>query len=431
MATSQKSKMNIPGPEVIHRYQLPNYITILCMENPSSAAINCIGLLKASSKDEPAAKLGLADFTATMLSRGTQKRNFHQIHYSLESAGASLNFSASAQNTWFGGKALAEDLPLLLELSSDCLIHPVFPVEYIERLRAQLLSSLAIREQDTGDRASMALDQILFPNHPFGNPTDGYPDTIQAIHRNDLLDFHQKKNGPNGMILVIVGGIKPEKAYHLASRFFEKWAGEIEPTPVLPEIKPLEKTVRQHIELTEKAQTDILIGCLGPARKSPDFLPAYLGNDILGQFGMLGRIGDIVRVKAGLAYYAGSSLNSWLETGDWEFMAGVNPKNTEKAIELMILEINKYISEPVTEQELSDSKSHLTGRLALSLESNAGLANAILSMEHLQLGLDYYQRYPQLINSINAEQILDASRRYLDPDRLAIVSAGTGLKGGF
>jgi zinc protease len=431
MRSPHKSNLSIPGPEVIQRYRLPNDITVLCMENSSSASINLIGLIKASSKNDPLAKLGLADFTASMLSRGTQNKSFHQIHYLLESAGGSLNFSASAQNTWFAGKALAEDLPMLLELTADCLMQPIFPLEYTERMRAQILSSLAIREQDTGDRSSMALDKILFPNHPFGEPTNGYPDTIQAINRDDLINFHHSKYGPTGMILVVVGGIKPEETYHLVNQYFEKWKANNEKTPILPEIKPLDKTIRQHIEIAEKTQTDILIGCLGPARKSQDFLPVYLGNDILGQFGMLGRIGEVVRVKTGLAYYAGSSINSWLEGGDWEFMAGVNPKNTEKAINLIKQEINKFISEPVTKQELSDSKSHLTGRLALSLESNSGLANAILMMEHFQMGLDYYQLYQQLVNAISAEQILESSRRYLNIECLAIISAGTGLKGDF
>ena len=131
--------------------------------------------------------------------------------------GASLNFSASAQNTWFAGKCLAEDLPLLLELSAECLINPIFPSEYFERMRSQILSALAIREQDTADQASMALDKFLFPNHPMGNPTDGNPETIQAIQREDLSRFHQTHYGTDGMILVIVGGIQPEKAFELAN----------------------------------------------------------------------------------------------------------------------------------------------------------------------------------------------------------------------
>jgi zinc protease len=287
---------------------------------------------------------------------------------------------------------------------------------------------LAIRDQDTADQASLALDKILFPNHPMGNPTDGYPETIQSIQLEDLVRFHHSHFGTDGMILVIVGGIQPESTFNLVNRYFENWKAATEKTQPLPEVAPLKKSIRKHIEISEKNQMDILIGCHGPARKSPDYLPAFLGNDILGQFGMLGRIGESVRIKSGLAYYAGSSLNSWQEGGDWEFMAGVNPIQTDKAIELIKKEIKKFTNQEVTREELSDSKSHLSGRLALSLESNAGLANAILNMEHFQLGLDYFQRYATLVNSISADQILDAARRHLNSDRLAVVSAGSSPK---
>jgi zinc protease len=428
MSKPVHSLHSIPGPEVIQKKQLSNGISVLCLENPNSAAVNIIGLIKASSKNDPVDKLGLADFTASMLTRGTQNKTFQQIHDLLESCGASLSFSASIHNTWFAGKSLAEDLPMLLEISADCLIHPVFPGEYFERMRSQILSELAIRDQDTADQASLALDKILFPNHPMGNPTDGYPETIQSIQLEDLVRFHHSHFGTDGMILVIVGGIQPESTFNLVNRYFENWKAATEKTQPLPEVAPLKKSIRKHIEISEKNQMDILIGCHGPARKSPDYLPAFLGNDILGQFGMLGRIGESVRIKSGLAYYAGSSLNSWQEGGDWEFMAGVNPIQTDKAIELIKKEIKKFTNQEVTREELSDSKSHLSGRLALSLESNAGLANAILNMEHFQLGLDYFQRYATLVNSISADQILDAARRHLNSDRLAVVSAGSSPK---
>lgn len=416
---------SIPGPDTIHRHELTNGIRILCLENTNSAAVSLVGLIGASSRSDPAEKLGLANFTASMLTRGTQKRNFQQLHLALESCGASLNFSTSAHNTWFAGKCLAEDLPLLLDISTDCLMHPSFPDEYFERLRAQILSALAIREQDTADQASLTLDKLLFPNHPLGNPPDGTPETIKAIERKDLVDFHDRFYGTNEMVLIIAGGIQARKAYEIACGYFEKWSAAKEKMPDFPTLPPLEKSIREHVEIPEKNQIDLLLGCHGPSRNSTDFLPAYLGNDILGQFGMLGRIGEAVRIKSGLAYYAGSSLNSWREGGDWEFMAGVNPAKTEKAIELIKQEITRFIDQPVTEEELSDSKSHLSGRLALSLESNAGLANAVLTMEHFKLGLDYYQNYARLLNEISAEQILESSQRYLDVKRLAIVSAGT------
>ena len=421
---------NMPGPDTIQRFELPNHITLLTMTNSNTPSIYMVGILETASKYDPSDKLGLADFTASMLSRGTKNRDFHQIHDLLESTGASLSFSASTQNTWFSGRSLSEDLPLLLEIATDCLTQPSFPQEYIERMRAQILTSLAIRDQDTGEMASMRFDQILFPDHPYGQPTDGYPKTIKTITREDLLNFHSSFFYPAGMILVVVGDIQPSKILELVRNTLGSW---VNPTkaelPSLPIIKPVYNLAREHVEIPEKSQTDILMGCLGPARVAADYLPIHLGNDILGQFGMMGRIGESVRIQAGLAYYAASNVNSWKDAGVWEFSAGVNPSNTEKTIDLIRKEIDKYLQKPVEPTELADSKSHLTGRLVLSMESNAGLANAIMSMEHFQSGLDYFQRYPTLINAITAEDILSASRKYLNSDHLAIVSAGTSPRG--
>jgi zinc protease len=168
-------------------------------------------------------------------------------------------------------------------------------------------------------------------------------------------------------------------------------------------------------------------GSFGPKRLSPDFIPLSIGNNILGQFGMMGRIGEVVREQAGLAYYASSSLNAWIESGSWDITAGVNPKNLEQAIELIRQELQKFVREKVTETELADSKANYIGSLPLSLESNAGVANALLRLERFQLGLDYYKRYPYLIAEVTAEQILKSARTYLDPERLVIVSSGPEL----
>ncbi|HMN59482.1 MAG TPA: insulinase family protein, partial [Anaerolinea sp.] len=103
--------------------------------------------------------------------------------------------------------------------------------------------------------------------------------------------------------------------------------------PDLPEIAALGEGVRRHIPLAGKVQTDLVMGTLGPRRGSPDYMAASLGNNILGQFGMMGRIGDVVREQAGLAYHASTSLNSWIHSGTWEVSAGVSPANLERAID--------------------------------------------------------------------------------------------------
>jgi zinc protease len=153
-------------------------------------------------------------------------------------------------------------------------------------------------------------------------------------------------------------------------------------------------------------------------------MSASLGNNILGQFGMMGRIGDVVREKSGLAYYAYSSISAGIGPGSWEVSAGVNPQNVKLAVDLIKEELKRFVQEGITEEELADSKANFIGRLPLSLESNGGVANALINMERHQLGMDYYRRYPSIVNEVSREDILKTARKFIDVDRLAIAVAG-------
>lgn len=420
---------SLPGPHDIARKVIPNGITLLARSNFNSASVVLSGYLGAGSLYDPVDKLGLAHFTSLALMRGTQNRDFQTIFEELESAGASLGFGASVHNINLGGRCLADDLPLVTGILADCLMHPTFPEIYLERLRTQLLTSLSIRAQDTAEMASLKFDEILFPNHPYGMPEDGYPETIQLIQKLDLEEFHHTHIRPENMVVVIVGAIEPDRAFSLFETAFTHWLNPVAPQQKeLLKVSPPQNTIRQHVTIPGKSQSDLVMGTLGPKRHAPDYLASSIGNNILGQFGMMGRIGDAVREKAGLAYYASTSVNAWIEAGSWEVSAGVNPENVNRAIDLIISELKKFCSEPVTRNELDDSKSNYIGRLPLSLESNSGVANSILNLERFNLGLDYLQRYPGLVNEVTPELILSAARRYIDPEKLIIVSAGSNLK---
>jgi zinc protease len=167
-----------------------------------------------------------------------------------------------------------------------------------------------------------------------------------------------------------------------------------------------------------------VIGTNGPRRRDSEYMSASLGNNILGQFGMMGRIGDVVREKSGLAYYAYSSLSAGTGPGSWEVSAGVNPQNVKKALDLIRDELKRFVQEGVTEEELADSKANFIGRLPLSLESNGGVANALINIERHQLGLDYYRNYPSLVSQVTSEEILNTARKFIDADKLAIAVAG-------
>ncbi len=416
---------SLPGPEDIFRQILPNRIVLLTRSNFNSSSVVVSGYVAAGSQLDPLDKLGLAHFTALALMRGTARSDFQSLYDRLESAGASLGFGASVHTTSFSGRALAEDLPLLFATLSECLSQPVFPPEQVSRLRAQLLTGLAIRAQSTRDMAALEFDSLLFPDHPYGRPEDGYIETINNLTRDDLVAFHQQYYAPAGMKLVVVGAVSADQVFELAEKNFSSWVTDnANQQQSLKAVKPPLTSITRKVIIPGKSQADLVMGTLGPKRKDPEYLAASLGNSILGQFGLMGRVGDTVREKAGLAYYASTSLNAWIESGSWEVSAGINPGNVEKAAALITEELRRFTTEPVTQEELEDNQNNYIGRMPLSLESNSGVANSILNLERFDLGLDYLQRYPALVRAVTREDILGAARKFIDPDKLIIVSAG-------
>jgi len=417
---------SFPGHDDITRVLLPNGITLLARTNFNSPSVVIGGYLHCGSLFDPDEKLGLADFTASCLLRGSEKRDFQKIFDDLESSGANLSFSAGGHTAGFTGRCLAEDLPLLFDLLAEALRHPVFPGEQVERLRAQFLTGLAIRAQDTAEMASLTFDQIVFDGHPYARPDDGWPETIRAITRDDLADFHRLHYGPIGLVLAIVGAVNLKAIGGQVAKVLGDWTNPSQPElPALPELKPITKTITRKILIPGKSQTDLVIGTSGPRRIDPDFMPASLGNSVLGQFGMAGRIGEVVREKSGLAYYASSSLSAGVGPGAWDVSAGVNPENVQKARDLICKEISRFVEKGVTEEELADSQSNFIGRLPLSLESNSGMVNALLNIERFDLGLDYYRCYPDQVRAVTPEEVQATACKYLHPDKLAVVIAGS------
>ena len=419
------NKNAFPGSDDITRVVLEKGITVLCRTNFNSPSVVLRGNLPAGALFDRKEKLGLADFTASSLMRGTENNDFQGIYDALESVGASFGFNAGTYTLGFGGRALAEDLPLLMKMLSEGLRKPTFPEEHVEKLRAQHLAGLAIQAQDTGEMAETTFDEILYAGHPYSLPNDGTPETIQAITRDDLVEFHQSKYGPRGMVIAVVGAIEADDAVAQVEAMLGNWENSDQPSkPTVSEMAPLEERVRRHYIIDGKSQADLMMGFLGPKRRDDDFMAASLGNSILGKFGLMGRIGDSVREKSGLAYYAYSSLSAGYGPGAWYISAGVNPSNIEKAIDLIIKELELFIEKGVTEEELLDNQTNYIGVLPLSLESNSGVASALLNIERYDLGLDYYRQYPELVRAVTRDDILAVARKYIEPHRLAIATAG-------
>ena len=347
------------------------------------------------------------------------------MYNEIESIGARMGFSSGTLITSFSAHCLSEDLELLMRLLAESLRSPTFPEKEFNRQKNQMLTGLAIRAQDTSAMSALLFDQIIYADHPYQRPDEGFPETVQAIQRDDLVNFYNHTYGPKGMVVVIVGDVTPDAAADSVRKALGDWRNENQRAiPEIPAQQPVQKRTEKALSIPGKFQADIVMGGLAPERRSPDYHPLRLGNNILGEFGMMGRLGYRVREQEGLAYYAYSSLNLGTGPGAWEMIAGVNPMNIEKTIELITDEIRNFVTDPVTEEELSDSKSYFLGRMPLLLESNSGVAISLLNLERFNLGLNYFLEYPKQIQSVTSEEVLLASRKYLDPDRLAIAVAG-------
>jgi zinc protease len=169
-----------------------------------------------------------------------------------------------------------------------------------------------------------------------------------------------------------------------------------------------------------KSQADIAVGVASIPRGHADYYALDVANLILGRLGLMGRLGAEVRDRQGLAYYASSQLEPRRDGTLWAARAGVDPENIERALHAIQSELNRLRDELVSDHELEDAKSFLTGVLPLALETHDGVASILLAIEEFGLGLDYLDRYPDIIGAVSREQVRDAARSHLDPETLAI-----------
>ncbi|MBR6089666.1 MAG: insulinase family protein, partial [Anaerolineaceae bacterium] len=336
---------NKPCSDNILRKELPNGIIVLAHGNTDSRTVVINGSMPCGAYLDPMDKTGLADFAANCLTHGTRSHDFSSLSELLEGSGASLGMNCGPRALTFSASCLTEDLPMLLGLLRECLDEPAFPQVHVEIHRQRLLSALELHQHDPDGMANERFDSLLFGDHPYGRREYGTAEEINSISREDLLDFQRRYFGPRHMILSVCGGLSNERLLGECENVFSDWKktqDEIETADFFPPVPFPEKAVSEHIEIPEKSEMSLLIGTLGPARSDPDFVPAVLGNSILGEFGMMGRIGKAVRKEHGLAYYAGSSLTSLTYGGCWTVEAGVNPANVEKAAELIMNELRRF-----------------------------------------------------------------------------------------
>ncbi len=412
------------------RYTLSNGMVALIQRNPSSPTVSIRGDIAVGAMHEPADKTGLAALTSLALMRGTQNRTFHQLVSEMEEHACNVSTSGGMHQSGFSARALVEDLPLVLDILADVLLRPTFPAAEVEKLRAQMLMSLRESEDDTQYQASRLIRSLLYPpDHPYSRMKSGTPETIQHISRDDMIAF-QGTYHPASTVIAIVGDVEPQAVIAQLEQVFGGWEPSHQPPSLeLPPTPSLDGIRHEHLLMAGKKQADLIWAVPGLKRKDPAYYAAMLANMLLGQLGLGGRLGENIREKQGMAYYTYSSLQADLGAGPWMAYAGINPANVERVRQAILHEVEQFKREGPDEQEFTDVRAYLTGSLVLGLETNSGIAGALLFIERYDLGLDYISRYPQIIGSISREDLIDVARSYLSTEHYALAVAGPASPG--
>ncbi len=413
----------IPNSDTITRVVLTNGLTVLVRENPAAPVVVIDGYIPAGAIHVAAEKAGLSSFVASMLTRGSAAYDFDHFNETIESIGASLGVGSSDHYTNFNATSLAEDFPTMIEVLADVLQRPTFPTSHVERVRQQKLVRLQESAQDTNHMASLRFYAAIYGDHPYGRSTSGYVETISQIQQPELADFHASRYTPQGAIIVVVGAVETQAVLDLIHQHFGSWQGNAPDNQVPPfPVQPVGQRI--HHPIPGKIQSDLVVGRLAIPRHHPDFYAVRVANNILGQFGMMGRLGEQVREQQGLAYYSYSSFDADLHNGVWLAQAGTNPANVEQARTSILAEFERMATAPVTAEELADSQAYMTGVLPLTLETNSGVASTLLNIEWFDLGLDYLERYNGLIYGVTAADVQRVAAQYLHPDQCTVVVAG-------
>jgi len=413
-----------------HRRSLTNGAVLLVHEKPGSPSVSVKASLKAGSAFEEEHQAGLARLTARMLERGTSRAGFAEISERLESIGAQIAAGSSRETADFDGKALSADLGVLLETMADMWRSPTFPADQLELLRGEMATALKQELDDTRARAERTVRGLIYqPGHPYRRMPTGRPETLAALTREQVAAFHGRYYHPGSLILVVAGDVEVDRVLEVAEQAIGRWRPTTEPPTLnLPRVEA-QPYQREDVVLPHKTQCDIAVAYPAISRPDPDYAALDMANLVVGRLGLMGRLGENVRDRQGLAYYAMARLESGLGRAPWVIQAGVNPANVERAIDSIMEEMRRIRQEAVSEAELTDAKANQIGGLALRLETADGVAAIGLAIEYYGLGIDYLERFIARVQQMTADEILAAAQRHLDPDHYGLAVVGPRASG--
>lgn len=375
-------------------------------------------------------KPGLAMLTTGLLSQGAAGMNADQISQGFESLGAVYGSDTGYDSSSMSLRSLNDIKLLDLALANfkKVISQPDFPEDALERRRSRTLIGLRSKQQSPGALAKDAFMESVFINHPYAFPNEGKEESIKSITREDISNFHQQYFVANNAMIAMVGAITTKQAKNISEELGKVLPKGNQPV-ALPKVKQLQEANTIFIEHPSQ-QTHILIGQPGVKRGDPDHFPLYVGNHVLGGGGMVSRLFEEVREKRGLSYSAYSYFSPMRFEGP--FIAGLQTKTeqVEEAKKVLMENIQHFIENGPTEAELEASKKNITGGYPLRIDSNGKILNYVTVIGYYGLPLDYLETFNEKVMAVTIDQIKDAFKRRLSPDKMVTVMVGASAEEG-
>ncbi|MDQ3169268.1 MAG: insulinase family protein [Acidobacteriota bacterium] len=410
---------------VTQRRRLGSGAVVVARRNAMTPAVTFLFSFDAGSAFDPPGAPGLAALTARMIDRGTPDESAADLDEEIERRGAAIEISSNRQTVMFTATCLVDDFDEMLSLAARMARTPAFPDDQLELRRRETLTRLVQDAENTAARAGARFFERLYgADHPYAHPPRGTVASIEKMTRGDLEGFHRARIRPGRLAVAVVGDVEPAAACDRVERALGAWESDpVATADALPRPAFALSRDLSTIEVPGKAQSDIAYGFLGPGRLDPGYYAFWIMNTVLGQYGMGGRLGENIRERQGMAYYASSSYDAHRIPGPLLVRAGVDPANVDRTLAAIDFEVTRIAREGITADEHGNAVRYLAGSIPRMLETNAGIAQFLIGAEQFGLGDDFDRRLPALLSSVTREEA-SASAASLDPARAVIAVAG-------
>src|SRR5215813_3225647 len=414
-------EIRIPTP---YQTVLPNGLTLVLVEDKRLPLVSYRLAFRTGDAHDPLELPGLTDMMCGLLTEGTTTRSSRQIAEEVERLGATLHAGAGSDFTTLSASALSVFGDKILELMADVTLHPSFPENEVELSRQNTKESLKQQRAQPSFLANEMVSRVMFGDHPYSRiaPT---PESIDATTRDRLIAFHQRVFVPNNAVFLIVGNVDRKMIEERVTSLFGSWQRGEAVTDAFPNPPDRRERVAYVIDRPGSAQSNIVIANKGVKRTNPDYFPLLLMHTVLGATAS-SRLFMNIREEKGYTYGAYSNLDTRRTAGTIRATAEVRTPVTGGSLKEFFYELDRIRSERVSEKEIKDAKSYLTGVFPIRLETQEGLIDQLVQIKMLGLPDDYLQSYRDRIQAVTIADIQRVAEKYVRPDEAAVIVVGDG-----